>query len=88
MFTRAQASNDELKKTIEDLESRNRTLVDKLNSSIYNRATEYKEKTLQALMGQSRYNASNTISPSRKSRETEPPSHARLEEMINDDRRR
>lgn len=39
----------ELKKIIEDLEMKNRKLVDKLNDQIYQKATEYKERTLQAL---------------------------------------
>lgn len=41
--------NGELKSVIEDLETKNRKLVDKLNEFIYNKASEYKERTLQAL---------------------------------------
>lgn len=41
--------NNELKRVIEDLEGKNRKLVDKLNEFIYNKASEYKERTLQAL---------------------------------------
>lgn len=39
----------ELKKIIEELEMKNRKLVEKLNDQIYQKATEYKERTLQAL---------------------------------------
>jgi len=35
---------------IEDLEMKNRLLVDKLNNQIYMQATAYKEKTMNALM--------------------------------------
>jgi len=41
--------NEELKEVISDLESKNRKLVEKLNEFIYNKAAEYKERTLQAL---------------------------------------
>jgi hypothetical protein len=34
---------------IDDLESKNRKLVDKLNELMYNKASEYKERTLLAL---------------------------------------
>ena len=36
----------ELKKIIEELEMKNRKLVEKLNDQIYQKATEYKERTL------------------------------------------
>jgi len=35
---------------IEDLEMKNRLLVDKLNAQIYQQASVYKEKTMEALM--------------------------------------
>jgi hypothetical protein len=41
--------SSELKRIIEDLEHKNRKLVEKLNDQIYQKATEYKERTLQAL---------------------------------------
>jgi len=43
------SENDQLKSVILDLESKNRKLVDKLNELMYNKAVEYKERTLQAL---------------------------------------
>ena len=41
--------NEDLKGVVMELEAKNRKLVDKLNELIYNRATEYKERTLNAL---------------------------------------
>lgn len=38
-----------LREVIEDLEDKNRKLVDKLNQQIMQRVSEYKEKALQAL---------------------------------------
>jgi hypothetical protein len=38
-----------LREVIDDLEDKNRKLVDKLNQQIMQRVTEYKEKALQAL---------------------------------------
>jgi len=38
--------SSELKRIIQELELKNRTLVEKLNEQIYLKATEYKEKTL------------------------------------------
>ena len=38
-----------MESAIEDLEMKNRLLVDKLNAQIYKQATSYKEKTLNAL---------------------------------------
>ncbi len=38
-----------LREVINDLEDKNRKLVDKLNQQIMQRVTEYKEKALQAL---------------------------------------
>jgi len=46
---RMNSENEELKRVIEDLEVKNRKLVDKLNEFMYNKASEYKERTLQAL---------------------------------------
>lgn len=46
---RLNSENQDMKGVIEDLESKNRKLVEKLNEFIYNKATEYKERTLQAL---------------------------------------
>ena len=39
---RLNSENTELKQMIEDLEHKNRKLVDKLNEQIYNHATDYK----------------------------------------------
>jgi predicted nucleic acid-binding Zn-ribbon protein len=39
----------QMRDVIEDLEDKNRKLVDKLNQQILSRVTEYKEKALQAL---------------------------------------
>ena len=47
---RMTSENVELKSIMEDLELRNRKLVDKLNEQIYNQATDYKQRTLQALV--------------------------------------
>lgn len=41
--------NKELKYVIDEVEHKNRKLVERLNDQIYNKATEYKERTLQAL---------------------------------------
>lgn len=41
--------NTELKKIIEDLEHKNRKLSESLDYYLYNRAADYKERTLQAL---------------------------------------
>ena len=38
-----------LREVVDDLEDKNRKLVDKLNQQIMQRVTEYKEKALQAL---------------------------------------
>jgi hypothetical protein len=38
--------NSELKRIIEEVELKNRNLVEKLNEQMYLKATEYKEKTL------------------------------------------
>jgi hypothetical protein len=45
-----QSENGQYKASIEDLEMKNRLLVDKLNSQIYQQASVYKEKTMHALM--------------------------------------
>jgi len=44
-----QDENGELRRVVEEVELKNRSLVEKLNEQIYMKATEYKEKTLQAL---------------------------------------
>lgn len=49
VIDRLNNENEELKAVIDDLEGKNRKLVEKLNDFIYNKATEYKERTLQAL---------------------------------------
>ncbi len=49
MIDRLNSENEELKSVIDDLEGKNRKLVEKLNEFMYNKATEYKERTLQAL---------------------------------------
>ena len=49
LIDRLTSESTELKKIIDDLEDKNRRLVDKLNDQIYQKATEYKERTLQAL---------------------------------------
>ena len=48
-------SNDknEFQLKIDDLEFKNRKLIEKLNSQIYDHATQYKEKTMNALLKQS-----------------------------------
>ena len=43
---RLNSENKELQLVIEDLESKNRKLVEKINEQIYIKATEYKERTL------------------------------------------
>lgn len=40
---------EDLKSQIHDVESKNRQLNEKINEIIYNKATMYKEKTLEAL---------------------------------------
>ena len=46
---RLQGEVGDLKRIVEDMEDKNRKLIEKLNEQIYMKATEYKEKTLQAL---------------------------------------
>jgi len=46
LIDRLTSESTELKKIIDDLEDKNRRLVDKLNDQIYQKATEYKERTL------------------------------------------
>ena len=46
MVERVKEEGAELRKIIEDLEMKNRKLVEKLNDHIYQRATDYKERTL------------------------------------------
>ena len=46
---RLQTEVNDLKRIVEDVEDKNRKLIEKLNEQIYMKATEYKEKTLQAL---------------------------------------
>ena len=41
--------NNDLKKVIENLEEKNKKLVETLNLNLFNRASEFKEKTVQAL---------------------------------------
>ena len=63
----------EMRDVIEDLEDKNRKLVDKLNQQILSRVTEYKEKALQALT-KNDYN--NSPSKARRA------SDARLNQVI------
>ena len=49
MVNRHVDENTELKKIIEDLEQKNRKLSESLDYYLYNRAADYKERTLQAL---------------------------------------
>ena len=51
-----QSENMRQQNMIEDLEMKNRLLVDKLNNQIYMQATAYKEKTMNALMNGSKRN--------------------------------
>lgn len=44
---------NDLQLKIDDLEFKNRKLIEKLNSKIYDHATQYKEKTMSALLKQS-----------------------------------
>lgn len=46
---RLNSENKELQLVIEDIENKNRKLVEKINEQIYMKAAEYKERTLQAL---------------------------------------
>ena len=84
--------NVDQKRVIDELEVRNRTLVDKLNNQIYSRATEYKEKTLQVLMNsKNRAAQKENVSP-RTNRPSGPLdgkgySAARLENMLQEERR-
>jgi hypothetical protein len=43
---RSNEDRDGMEKIIEDLEYKNKKLVEKLNEFIYTKATEYKERTL------------------------------------------
>ena len=43
---RLNSENEEHKEVISDLEMKNRKLVEKLNEFIYNKAAEYKQRTL------------------------------------------
>lgn len=45
----ARSENTKLKKLIEELEGRNRKLMESMNLHMYNRAAEYKERTIRAL---------------------------------------
>lgn len=57
-----QTENRQQRITIEDLEMKNRLLVDKLNNQIYQQAAIYKEKTINAL---SRGRSDDGLSPMR-----------------------
>lgn len=46
---RARGENTDLKKLIEDLETKNKKLMESMNLHIYNRAAEYKQRTIKAL---------------------------------------
>ena len=46
---KARVENTDLKKIIEDLEGKNKKLMESMNLHIYNRAAEYKERTIRAL---------------------------------------
>lgn len=70
--------NNQLKDVIEDLEDKNRRLVDKMNQQILHRVTEYKEKALQAL--------TRTDSPS-KLRRACGQSDLRLNQVLTDENR-
>jgi len=70
--------NTELKTAIEDLERRNRELIEKMNMIIVSRATEYKEKALQAL--------ARNDSPS-KARRSGGISDVRLSQIMEEERR-
>jgi hypothetical protein len=41
--------NEELQEMVKDVEEKNKKLVDLLNSTIYNKAEQYKEKVLNKL---------------------------------------
>ena len=46
---KARSENTDLKKIIEDLEVKNKRFMESMNLHIYNRAAEYKERTIRAL---------------------------------------
>eukprot|EP01022_Parablepharisma_sp_SALTPOND_P021371 TRINITY_DN417_c0_g1_i1.p1 TRINITY_DN417_c0_g1~~TRINITY_DN417_c0_g1_i1.p1 ORF type:complete len:1167 (-),score=122.17 TRINITY_DN417_c0_g1_i1:1806-5306(-) len=46
---KTRVENTNLKKNIEDLEGKNRKLMESMNLHMYNRAAEYKERTIKAL---------------------------------------
>ena len=46
---KARVEKKDLKKIIEDLEGKNKKLMESMNLHIYNRAAEYKERTIKAL---------------------------------------
>jgi seryl-tRNA synthetase len=58
---RAQAESQQLREVVQDLEDKNRRLVEKLNQQILQRVTEYKEKALQALNRPSENSPSRTV---------------------------
>ena len=60
-----QRENKEARQRMEDLETKNRLLVEKLNAQIYLQASVYKEKTMNALMRSSKNESSQ--SPHRSS---------------------
>lgn len=51
MVNKITDENTQLKLIIEDLESKNKKLTETLNTHLYNRAAEYKARTLNALRG-------------------------------------
>ena len=74
---RLQDDNGELRRIVEEVELKNRSLVEKLNEQIYLKAAEYKEKTLQAL--------SKSDSPAKLKRIIQGGSDLRLSQVLQDE---
>ena len=49
MIANRDSENDDLREQINAVEKKNKMLNDKINEIIYNKATNYKERTLDAL---------------------------------------
>lgn len=65
LVDRVTSENTSLKQVIDDLEDKNRKLVEKINEQIMLKAVEYKERTLQALTkSDSPYKLRQALAPS------------------------
>ncbi len=82
---RTRGENTELKKSIEGLEAKNKGLLETMNLHMYNRAAEYKERTIKALQTTSPIGKGRTNSGQKGKRVA--PSPERLEKFLEEEKK-